>query len=79
MGQEMELPGHLCAGAGTGDLHCRYLSGRVFDVFGRLAPHRLRLGLHPKEVKGVKIVVWRSPKALGSVLRLLFGIKDAQE
>jgi len=27
----------------------------------------------------LKIVVWKSPKALCGVLRLLFGIKDGQE
>ena len=27
----------------------------------------------------LKIVGWKSPKALGGVLRLLFGIKDGQE
>ena len=37
------------------------------------------MGLYPEEVSGLKIVVWKSPKALCGVLRLLFGIKDGQE
>ena len=79
MGQELVLSGHLRAGAGTGDLHCCHFPGGLSDVSGRVASRRLRLGLYPEEVSGLKIVVWKSPKALCGVLRLLFGIKDGQE
>ena len=76
MGQELVLSGHLRAGAGTGDLHRCHFSGGLSDVSGRVASRRLRLGLYPEDLK---IVVWKSPKALCGVLRLLFGIKDGQE
>ena len=79
MGQELVLSGHLCAGTGAGDLHRCHFSGGLSDVFGRVASRRLRLGLYPEEVSELKIVVWKSPKALCGVLRLLFGIKDGQE
>ena len=79
MGQELVLSGHLRAGAGTGDLYRCHFPGGLSDVSGRVASGRLRLGLYPEEVSGLKIVVWKSPKALCGVLRLLFGIKDGQE
>ena len=79
MGQELVLFGHLRAGTWAGDLHRRHLSSGLSDVSGRVASRRLRLGLYSEEVSGLRIVVWRSPKALCGVLRLLFGIKDAQE
>ena len=52
MGQELVLSGHLCAGAGTGDLHRCHFSGGLSDVSGRVASRRLRLGLYPEEVSG---------------------------
>ena len=50
MGQELVLSRHLCAGAGTGDLHRCHFSGGLSDVSGRVASRRLRL--YPEEVSG---------------------------
>jgi len=65
----------LRSGAGTVDPDRCDLSGRVFDVPDRFSAHFLRDRLF-QEVRAVKIVVWRSPKVLGALLRRLFGIRE---
>ena len=77
--QQMAPSRIVCAVIGAGDLYCcRFSRGRA-AVRRRLSSDFLRDRMHPPVLMGgeeVKIVIWKSPKAISALLRRLFGIRD---
>ena len=82
------LRGCLRAGAGARYFHCGCFSGGGADVSGRVSSHLLRhrlpaqiltlveKGMNIGRGKSMKIVVWKSPKGLSSLLRRVFGVRE---
>ncbi|MBQ9460182.1 MAG: stage V sporulation protein SpoVM [Oscillospiraceae bacterium] len=73
----MEADRAVCFGAWSRHCNRRDFSGVLFDVFGCVPSYILRDRAAKKTIGGesMKIVVWKSPRALSGILRLLFGIK----
>ena len=72
-------PWDLCHRPGVWDPYRGHLSGGGAAVSGRVPSHRLRLRLLPTPLKGegsMRIVVWKSPKALRGLLRRLFRVEE---
>lgn len=66
----------LCCCAWHWYFYCGYFSRRPFDVFGSIPADRVRDRMHEK-MKGewqMKVVIWKSPKALRGLLKRFFKI-----
>ena len=84
----MHSAGHLRGGAGGRHPDRGHLSGGGADVSGRVSSHLLRhrlpaqililveKGMNIGRGKSMKIVIWKSPKVLSSLLRRVFGVKE---
>jgi len=82
------LRGAVCIGAGTRHFYHGCFSGWGADVSGRVSSHLLRhrlpaqiltlveKGMNIGRGKSMKIVVWKSPKVLSSLLRRVFGVRE---
>ena len=80
--------GTVRAGAGAGHFCRGRFSGGGADVSGRVSSHLLRhrlpaqiltlveKGMNIGRGKSMKIVVWKSPKVLSSLLRRVFGVRE---
>ena len=72
------LRGAVCIGAGARHFYHGCFSGWGADVSGRVSSHRLRHRLFAQILgrdSEMKIVVWKSPKALSALLRCVFGVR----
>ena len=69
---------YLCIRPWTGDFGGRHISGGRTDVFGFVSADRLWLLLSEtlKEVRRVKIVIWKAPKLLRGILVRIFAIQE---
>ena len=72
------LRGTVRPGAGARHFCRGRFSGGGADVSGRVSSHRLRHRLFAQILgrdSEMKIVVWKSPKALSALLRCVFGVR----
>jgi len=72
------LRGAVCIGAGARHFYRGCFSGWGADVSGRISSHSLWAWLFAQILggKSMKIIVWKSPKALSSLLRRMFGVRE---
>ena len=70
------MSGDLRFGVGTWHFYRGGISCRRIDVSGGLPVDRLWYRMLEKEVRQVKIIVWKAPRMLRGILRHTFGIKE---
>ena len=82
-GKRRVVTGNLCGRAGRGHSDCRHFPGWTGFILCGVFADRVRLGMRQPELSGraankeesMSIVVWKSPKALRGILRMLFRVK----